>query len=258
MKLDDLCRSISDSLPGLFECDLAPKGAMQVRTPMLYPDGGIVDVYVQKNSDYYIVTDYGDALGWLLLQSASGKLTPKQRLILDDVVLTQGIALNRGELQMRCQDIASLGEAVQNVAQTVVRISDLWFTFRTKRGDSIAEEVGDWLSQRPFEYERSVAHSGRSGRQWKVDFQVIGGSRRSLVFLLSSGSRAVARRLSEHVVAGCLDLRHLSQSGEALLVSLFDDTIDVWRSEDLNLVESVSKVAMWSRPDQLEGLLTAA
>lgn len=52
MKPDELCRSLNDSLPGLYECGLAPRGTTQVRTPMLYPDGGVVDVYIQENSDH--------------------------------------------------------------------------------------------------------------------------------------------------------------------------------------------------------------
>lgn len=204
------------------------------------------------------MTDYGDAFGWLLMQSAGGKLSPNQRLLVDDVVLTQGIDLNKGELQMHCRDVASLGRAIQSVAQTVVRVSDLWFTFRTKRGDSIADDVDDWLGQRFFEFHRSVRYDGRSGLRWTVDYRVLSGSRTFLMFLLSSGSRSAARRISEHVVAGCVDLIHLSESENASLVSLFDDTTDVWQPEDFHLVESVSQTAMWSRPDQLERLLTAA
>jgi hypothetical protein len=41
-------------------------------------------------------------------------------------------------------------------------------------------------------------------------------------------------------------------------VSLVDDTADVWSSEDLKLVESLSEVARWSRPDEFEALLRAA
>ncbi len=258
MRVDELCQSIRDSLPGLFECALTPRDTMQVRTPMLYPDGGIVDVYVRETSDYYVVTDYGDALGWLRMQSASGRLSPKQRLMLDDVVLTQDVDLDKGELKVNCRDIVSLGEAVQRVAQAVVRVSDLWFTFRTRRVQSVADEVDDWLRQRRFEFERSVRRSGRSGLLWTVDYQVITVSHTSLIFLLSSGSRAAARRVSEHVVAGCIDLIHLTESEGISLVSLFDDTSDVWQPENFNLAESVSRTVMWSRPDDLERVLTVS
>ena len=46
---------------------------------------------------------------------------------------------------------------------------------------------------------------------------------------------------------------------EALaFVSLFDDTVDVWADEDLRLVESLSTVSRWSRPDEFAAVLSEA
>ena len=255
MTTTELCDSLREALPALFECALEPQGGVRVRTPLLYPDGGLVDVFVLERDGQHIVTDHGDALGWLRMQSASGKLSPKQRWMVDDVSLTVGVEVDQGQVRLLCEEPAALAEAVERVAQAVVRVSDVWFTFRTRSAESIAEEVDDWLKERSFEYERGVRRSGRSGRDWTVDYQVVTPSHTALLFLLSSGSRAAARRVSEHVVAGCFDLLHLSEAGEASLISLFDDTTDVWQPEDLNLVEGVSETVMWSRPDELERVL---
>lgn len=257
MKPEEVCRSLSHSMQGLFDCAPLPSGAMRIRTPMLYPDGGLVDVYIQEVDYGYLVTDYGDALGWLYMQSAGGNLSPKQRSLLDDVLLTQGVRLENRELKILCPDSDSLSEAVHLVAQTVVRVADLWFTFRSRRGESIADEVEEWLKHRPYQYERGVTQSGQSGREWKVDYQVRAGSHQSFVFLLSSGSRAAARQISAQVVAGCFDLLPYAKTYRASLVSLFDDTSDVWRQEDLNLVQEVSETVMWSQPDKLERVLAA-
>ena len=67
----------------------------------------------------------------------------------------------------------------------------------------------------------------------------------------------MARRLSERVVAQCTDLSHLAHhQPNTAFVSLFDDTSNVWRDEDFALVERVSRVATWSRPDEFESILT--
>ena len=77
-----------------------------------------------------------------------------------------------------------------------------------------------------------------------------------MVFLLSTGSRGQTRRIAEHVIAGCVDLSHLKSNQPSLaFVSLFDDTLDVWREEDFRLVEAQSQVALWTRPDQFEDIL---
>jgi len=41
-------------------------------------------------------------------------------------------------------------------------------------------------------------------------------------------------------------------------VSLFDDTVDVWAGEDFRLVEGLSTVTRWSRPDEFASVLLEA
>jgi hypothetical protein len=46
-------------------------------------------------------------------------------------------------------------------------------------------------------------------------------------------------------------LNQLKIGPEAIsFVSLFDDTMDVWREEDFRLVEEVSQTTRWSQPQQ--------
>jgi hypothetical protein len=119
--------------------------------------------------------------------------------------------------------------------------------------------VEEWLTERGLPFERAVTLSGRSGRTWNVDFEIRAPRRTSLVHLLSTGSRAAARRVTEHVVAALYDLNHLKVvTPQLAFISLFDDTEDVWQEEDFRLVEELSIVARWSRPDELERFLLAA
>jgi hypothetical protein len=63
----------------------------------------------------------------------------------------------------------------------------------------------------------------------------------------------------EHVVTTWHDLSHLKLGQQPLeFVSLFDDTLDVWRPEEFRLVEEFSTVTRWSAQDELAALLTAA
>jgi hypothetical protein len=56
------------------------------------------------------------------------------------------------------------------------------------------------------------------------------------------------------------DLSHLKVGPEALrFLSLFDDTVDIWSEEDFRLLEPLSTIVLWSRPDHfLEELQEAA
>ncbi len=225
----------------------------------MYPDGGIIDVYVIDRGTHYSVTDFGETLGWISLQTTNAQRSPKQNRLIEDSCQTLGISLDHGQLTLRVEKIDSLGEAATLVAQAALRVSDLWFTLRTRAVETVADEVGDWFSEKLVPFERSVRETGRSGRNWSVDYQTRINERTAWIFLLSAGSRGASRRIVEHVVAGCLDLSHLKVARSGLVfVSLFDDTNDVWREEDFNLVEQQSEIAWWSRPDQFEHILRTA
>ena len=179
--------------------------------------------------------------------------------MVEDTCQTLGVELHRGQLMLRSGAADGLGEAVLRLAQAAVRVSDLWFTLRTRAVETVADEVTDWLVEKEISFDRAVRQYGRSGQSWTVDYQTRTDDRTSLIFLLSTGSRGAARRIAEHVLAGCVDLSHLKVSQSHLaFVSLFDDTEDVWREEDFSLVEQQSQVARWSRPDEFERILLAA
>ena len=251
-----LCVSIANALPELFQCSPAPQEGVRVRTPLLYPDGDVVDVFVLERDGDYIVTDYGDALGWLSTQSVSARRSPRQQLLVDDICQTLGIGLNNGQLTLQARSDIALGEAVIRLAQAAVRVSDLWFTFRSRAPQTTADEVDGWLREKHIPFERAVRQPGRSGREWTVDFRTQADDRASLVFLLSTGSRGAARRITEHALTRCVDLSHLKASQPHLaFVSLFDDTEGVWEEENFRLMEDHSEIALWSRPDEFERIL---
>ena len=258
MTPETLCAQLRTAQPPLFECTPAPRQGIRVRTPFLYPDGGVIDVFVIERGGQIEVTDFGEALGWLRLQSPGGHLSPKQKRLIEDICLTLGVERFRGQLVCRVTE-GEVTNAVVSVAQAALRIADLWFTMRTRAVETVADEVGDWLEERAIPFERGVVRVGRSGRTWTVDFQTHLPERTSLVFLLATSSRAAARRVTEHVVAALYDLNYLTLVHRGLaFVSLFDDTEDVWQEEDFRLVEQLSKVVCWSRPDEFESVLRAA
>ena len=226
---------------------------------MLYPDGGVVDVFVLERDDGYTVTDFGDALGWLGMQSVSRQRSPKQQALIQDVCQTLRVELLQGQLVLRQVAGESLDESVLRVAQAAIRVSDLWFTFRSQSPQDTADEVDEWLRGKRIPFQRRVSKQGRSTQTWTIDFETRTDSRTALVFLLNTGSRGAARRMTERVLSGCVDLSHLRVNQPSLVfVSLFDDTQDVWRPEDFRLVEDHSEIARWSRPDDFEHILTAS
>ena len=253
------CEILNQRLGAMFECKPQERGYVRVRTPFWYPDGGVVDVFVKSADGRYLVTDFGEALGWLKLQSTGSRRSPKQQKLLQDVCTTLGVELYKGQLLLQGRDPSELASAITRLGQAVVRVSDLWFTTRTRSIESVTDEIDDYLQDRGVEHDKNVPFPGRSGRIWTVDFQTRTPAGGALVCVLASGSRPGGRRVVEHVVAGWYDLAFMRATTQGLkFVSLFDDTADVWGEEDFRLAESLSSVARWSRPDEFVEQLKAA
>lgn len=125
MSPEALQKSIAETLPGLFECSRAPQGGYRVRTPLVYPDGGIIDVFVMDRHGDYRVTDLGETLGWLRMQSVDAGRTAEQTRIIEDTCQTLGVNLHQGQLLLRVETESSIAEAVLRIGQAAARISDL-------------------------------------------------------------------------------------------------------------------------------------
>ena len=255
MTNNDICRAIQDKIGELFICS-QQGDYYQVRTPYLYPDGDNIDLYCEVAGDLVTVTDLAETTGWLRMQSPATRRSPNQSRLISDACITHGVEFYRGMLQARCHPDDDLANVFTRVAQAALRVSDLWFTFRYSREESVPGEVAKYLAENGLEHERARGITGRSLSVWNVDFHVRTVGRSSLVYVLNTGSRTAANRITDHVVAAWYDLNHHSVGQEALqFVYLFDDTADVWGDEDFRRVEDLSKVALWSRREELIGIL---
>lgn len=251
-----LSKLLRDSIPALFECTEAPRGAVRVRTPLFFPDGDRIDLFVVEQDGAYLLTDFADTTGWLRMQSVSGEMTPNQRALVDDVCLTLGIRRERGQLMVRVAERTAITDALHRLGQAALRVADIQFTFRPHESGSIADEVDGWLRAQSFNILRSVKRGGSSGIDWTVDYEVSSNDRTSLLFLLAGDTPSAVRQRSAQVFAGCSDLRDRTPEPSPIeMISLFDDDSAGWREEHLRLVEKVSHAVRWSQREELARLL---
>lgn len=251
------CEQIVQGMGELFECSKID-GYTRIRTPYLYPDGDVIDLYLTEDDGTSTLTDLGETLGWLRSQTVSDRKTTRQRRLIEEVCLTHGVELYKGMLVVRARGEEDLGSAVTRLSQAALGVADLWTTFRGYSAASVSDDVEEFLVARRIGFDRREKLVGRSQRIYTVDFHTRTPQRSALVNVLSTGSRATARRLVEHNVTVWHDLNHLKLGAEPLrFVSLFDDELDVWTPEDFRLVEDLSEVAYWSQKDDFTEMLVA-
>ncbi len=229
----------------------------RVQTPYLYPDGEHIDLYCKSKNGVITITDFAETTGWLSMHSVSGSRSNSQILMIEDACVTHGVEFQRGMIQARCSSVDELAPVFTRVAQAALRISDLWFTFRTSDADSkesVADEVADCLDGWRLAYKRKIKHSGRSERAWTIDFEVTADHASKLVQILSSPTRSGKSRVTEHVAAAWFDLKH-SESFKHLhnnagFISLFHDENNVWKDQDYRLLEPLSTISKWSNREE--------
>jgi hypothetical protein len=245
-----ICEKLAAQIGALFSC--APNGDhIRIRTPYLYPDGDFIDLFVKPDQDPMTITDLGETTRWLRMQTISPRRTVKQKQMIQDICLTHGVEFFKGMLEVRCPSPESLAAAVTRLSQAALRVADIWLTYRSRVYESVTDEVAAFLEEKTILFERGETLVGRSGRSYHVDFHTRTPRRSALVCVLSTGSKSAARGIVDHVVTTWFDLNQLKLGPEALaFVSLFDDTMDVWRDEDFRLVQEVSQIARWSQPQE--------
>jgi len=255
--MTEVCARIESGLTELFSCSESD-GYVRVRTPYLYPDGDVIDLFVETHDDTLTVTDLGETLRWLRMQTITQRMSPRQRWLIEDVCLNSGVELFHGMLNVRVRADDDLAAAVTRLGQAAVRVADIWFTFRTRIGETVVDDVAEFLEQRNVPYERGEKLIGRSGRVWQVDFHTRHAARSALVNVLSTASRGAADHRIKHVITMWFDLTNVKLGPAApRFISLLDDTIDVWTENDIRLLEDASEVTFWSRPDEFFERLAA-
>lgn len=249
------CEQIAESMGALFECSYV-NGYTRIRTPYLYPDGDVIDLFYIESGSVPFLTDLGETLGWLRTQTVSDRKTTRQRQYVEDICLTHGVELYKGMLTARVRSEEGLADAVARLSQAALRVADLWLTFRGRTTASINDEIEDFLAGREVEFDRREKLPGRSGRIWTVDFHTRVPDTSSLLYVLSTGSRATARSMVEHVATAWYDLSNYKLGAEPLqFVSLFDDELDVWTPDEFELLGELSAVTYWSQKDELTEVL---
>lgn len=251
------CQTIAQNLGSLFTCREERSGFTRIRTPYLYPDGDVIDLYFKFSQGRPLITDLGETKRWLMSQTTSEFLSKKQGQALQDILLTHDVEEYRGALVVRVGEMEGLAAAITRLAQAAIAVSNLWFLSRTRLVSTLEDEVAELLSEHRIQFQANEKLSGRSGRNWRIDFHTFHPDHSSLVQVLSTGSKAAANTKANNVVAAWVDLMQLKFGTQPLrFISLFDDTVDVWQTETIRQLEELSDIAYWSDSERLIEMLT--
>lgn len=188
MTPDGIRDSLIAGLPALFDCRAGLRADVQVITPLQYPDGGFVDVFVVEDDGEYIVTDYGDAQAWLQMQSFHADLTPDQQELITRTCRGLGVSLDHGCMALRCADASQLAGTILRLALAIVRVADVRHTFGISDDAEGAATLSNGARRLTQRHPRSASRHRRRPivhsivcEQQSLHFRKIGGGLRGAV-----------------------------------------------------------------------------
>jgi Domain of unknown function DUF1828 len=118
------CELINQQLGALFTCE--PVGEfIRIETPFLYPDGDILDIFYQQEGKTIHLTDLGETLHWLKMQTTAQRKTSKQIQLISDICLIHDVKLDHGALVTQLKASEELADALMKLSQAMLRVSDL-------------------------------------------------------------------------------------------------------------------------------------
>lgn len=250
------CNTILETLGELFICSESNNGYTRIRTPYLYPDGDVIDLFYKVSQRGPIITDLGETSRWLLSQTSNEFLSKKQDQAIQDILLTYGVSQYRGALVVDLSSSEDMTDAMIRLAQAAISIGNLYYLYRTRLTSSFDEEVTELLRENDISFEAGKKLKGKSGRDWRVDFQTFSSEKTSLIQTLSTGSRGAANTKANNVVASWVDLSRLEGKTKSFqFVSLLDDTIDIWKESTINQISEFSNIAYWSESERFVEML---
>lgn len=105
-------------------------GHIRVRTPFMYPDGEIIDVFCMPSENGTTVTDFGETINWLSSLSLQPNISEQQNAIIRDISVTHNTNFDNERISAVCRSDELLAETIIKVTHACVRVSDLWFGSR--------------------------------------------------------------------------------------------------------------------------------
>ena len=262
---DTPCQIITQSLGNLFTCQELDNGFTRIRTPYIYPDGDIIDLFFKVSRERRLVTDLGGTKLWLLSQSVHQSLSDKQKEAFQDILLTHNVDDYQGSLVIWLSTKDNLAEVTIRLAQAAIAISNLCFLFQNRIVSTLDDEITELLRGNEIRFKAKEKLQGSSGRKWSINFHTSHSSHDSLVHVLQTNSKTnrlnAKRTKANHVVSSWVDLSNITLSQqtstkEVRFISLIDDSLDFWEPQLIEQLRSLSHVAYWSDSTQFIKILT--
>lgn len=225
---------------------------LSLQTPLRYPDGGVIEVFVETYGTDVVVTDFGEAARFLETHGIDPNRGATRRRLIELAISLGGATSSEGAVEIHVAKPSEIFEAALRLAQIITRIGDLVLSVRSGLGTTFSEEVEEFLRAAlpSGEFRRNVTVWGKAAEH-QIDLElIVPGQGLTLVEALSASTLGGATAQMTYTVAKFADIWHLGHQAPAR-VALLDDSVDVWTQPIRAQLQNFGAVYDWGERDEL-------
>ena len=251
MTCTEIKEFIKDSASQLFKCDLL-NDLLVITTPFSYPDGDDIELFIEFKRDHLILSDMGETLRYLDTYLLDTTATEKRRTIVQDVINSTNLRLSRGNIYAVIRNPDRLLEAMFNMSQAIIRISDLLYTTKIHTVAVFEEEVKSFLEDNHFSFEQDYQVQTRLN-QYTFEFAVESKRGLQLMKLINAPKKQNSKPAIDRTLRIWYEI--MTDLGDQFpkqnRITLLDDSSYVWNPKDYGVIENLCFVHKWSQKEAL-------
>lgn len=250
MNCADLARAVSESPLVGWHCT-SDRGFLRLDTPFRYPDGGIIELFVEERDGRFVVSDFGEAYRFLETNGIDPERSATRRQLIE-MALRLGAAANvEGALEIAVADQQRVFPAALQLAQVITRVGDLVLLAKGAVGSTFSDTLEEFLKSSlvGVEVQRGQAIHGRAAVH-RVDIVARTMRGVSAIEGLSAITTTGANAQTAYTIQKFADIAALGADAPTRFAVL-DNTGEVWTEPLRRQLEQFSVVVDWEHRDEL-------
>ncbi len=146
------------------------RDCVQITTPFLDRHNDMIQIYVKRSSDGFVLTDGGETIDDLALDGCRID-TPKRQALLLTTLNGFGVRNENSRLEIDAH-AENFSVKKHNLVQSILAVNDLFFLSQPYVASFFLEDVQLWLDSHEVRYIPNAKFTGRSGFDHRFDFTV--------------------------------------------------------------------------------------
>lgn len=251
MNCSDLVEAVRRSPLAGWRCR-ADGDFVRVETPLRYPDGGTVELYIEDRAGALIVSDFGEAFRFLESAGLDPLRSPAREKMIDLAARLGNAAIDEGAIEIRGVKPPEILASLVKLGQVVTRVADLALQARGAMATTFADDLEDYLrtTTKGVEVRRRVVLEGASDRH-EIDIVTKSAAHgQSAIESLSAPTANGANSQTAFTIKKFADIAALGRNAPNRFVVL-DDSADVWTLSLRQQLARFADVIDWERRDRL-------